>query len=160
MADIIEYSLAQLIESGGVYQISGSTKQEIMSNIIDRLAGIPSDKKEAMLQAVIEREALVSTGMENGIAIPHPRTPMIGENEKPFVAIAYPQQPMEWETPDNKKVHTIFLIISKTPKQHLSALSKINYICQQENFLAHLHARADKNKLITVIEEYEAAWGG
>ena len=159
MDDITEYSLAQLVECGGIYyNIPGNTKQEIMSNIVDNL-NISPEKKETLLQAVIEREALLSTGMENGIAIPHPRTPMLEENEKPFVAIAFSEKSIEWETPDNKKVHTIFLTISKTPKQHLGALSKINYICCQENFLTHLLAKADKDRLLAAIKEYEAAWG-
>ena len=160
MAEINEDNLKQLVEYGGIfYQVPGNSKQEIMSNIINRLENSTREKKEKMLEAVIEREALVSTGMENGIAIPHPRTPMLDDDEKPFVTIAFPEQPAEWGTPDNKKIHTIFLIISKTPKQHLGALSKINYICRQESFLTHLLAKADKEKLLTAIEECETAWG-
>ena len=159
MNEIINDKLTDLIKRGGIYyRVPGSTKQEIMKSLINLLDDMIPQKKEILLQAVIEREALVSTGIDNGIAIPHPRTPMLDESEEPFVTIAFPMQPIDWGTPDNKKVHTIFLIISKTPKQHLGALSKINYICRDEKFLAHLRTQAEKNTIIAAVKEIESAW--
>jgi PTS system nitrogen regulatory IIA component len=159
MSVIIEDSLAKLVKRGGIYhKVPGSNRQEIMSNVIDKLPSLSPNKKIALLQAVMEREALMSTGVENGIAMPHPRTPMLEDGEDPFVAIAFPLSSPDWNTPDNSKVNTIFLIVSESPKQHLGVLSKINFLCQQEKFFSHLCERSPKEKIIAAIEEAEKDW--
>jgi len=75
------------------------------------------------------------------------------------VAIAFPQHPLEWGTLDGSKVHTVFLIVSKSPKQHLGALAKINFLCRQENFFPLLSEQSAKEKIIAAIEEAEKDWG-
>ena len=156
MDKLTEDNLAQLVKRGGIYyKVSGSSKQEIMAGIIDNL---PSHKNDALLNAVMEREALISTGIENGIALPHPRIPMLEEGEKPFVTIAFLLEPFDWGTPDNNKVHTLFLIVSESPKQHLRALTEINFLCMQESFLNLISSRAPKADIITAIEEAEKTW--
>lgn len=169
-------NLADLVRRGGVYHnVSGSYPVEILSNIINNLHNNTPDKTqntalhpmpdfnpqkaEALLQAVIERETIISTGIGKGIALPHPRTPLLEENEKPFVAIAFPAQPLDWNTPDGSKVHTIFLIISKSANQQLGILSKINFLCQQDKFYDLISSGAQKEGIIAAIEEAERAWG-
>ena len=159
----LEDSLAQLVTRGGIYyKVSGSSKEEVMSDIVGSLSAelrvLPVQKCEALLQALMEREALISTGMENGIALPHPRTPMLNDDEKPFVAIAFPKSPVDWGTPDGSEVHTIFLIVSKSPKHHLSVLSKINFLCQQKEFFNLISAQVTKDEIIAAIREAENYW--
>jgi PTS system nitrogen regulatory IIA component len=155
----LDNSLAQLVMRGGIYyNTPGGSKEEVISNIIDSLPVLPAQKNETLLQAVIEREALISTGNENGIALPHPRTLMLGEDEDPFVAIAFPEKPLDWGTPDGSRVHTVFLIVSKSPKQHLGVISKINFLCQQEAFFGLILKQSSKNEIITMIETTEKYW--
>jgi PTS system nitrogen regulatory IIA component len=160
MSDLKNDSLAQLITRGGIYyDVGGNDRAEFMSDFIGRLTALPPEKKQALFQAVMEREALMSTGMEKGIALPHPRTPMLEDGEKPFAAIAFPLSPLAWDTPDNSKVHTVFLIVSKSPKQHLGVLSGINVLCRDEDFFPLLSKQAEKDKIIAAIEEAEKNWG-
>ncbi|MDR0487521.1 MAG: PTS sugar transporter subunit IIA, partial [Treponema sp.] len=75
---ITETSIAKLIKRGGIYHnVAGSSPQEIVSNIIGALSNFPAHKKETLLRAVLEREALISTAIGNSIALPHPRTPLL-----------------------------------------------------------------------------------
>lgn len=155
----LESKLAQLISRGGIYYyVEGGSCKEILSNIINSLSALPPEKHGALLKAVMERETLVSTGIENGIALPHPRTPMLEKGEHPFVAIAFPAKPIEWGTPDSSAVHTIFLIVSESPKQHLNALTKINFLCMDKDFYSLLESQAPKEKIIAAIEEAEKGW--
>ena len=163
MNDLNEEGLAKLVTRGGIYyNVPGSTRDDILSNIIAGLTALPPGKSkwsDSLLQAVIEREALISTGIENGIALPHPRTPMLKETDDPFVAIAFTKNPIDWETPDGSQVHTVFLIVSKSPKQHLGALGKINFLCQQKDFYNLLCAQASKEQIVAALEEAEKGWG-
>ena len=154
-----EKSLAALIEQGGVYHnVSGSNPGEILAELIGLIPGCPSLDRAALLRAVLEREALMTTAIGKGIALPHPRTPMLEEGQSPFVAIAFPQRPLEWNAPDGGTVQTIFLIVSASAKQHLGTLSKINFLCHQELFHSLITARASKETIIAAIREAEAAW--
>jgi PTS system nitrogen regulatory IIA component len=157
MTDTAEYSLAALIERGGVhYNISGWNPKEFITVAIGLLPVIPGLERESLLREILNREELMSTGIGRGIALPHPRNPLSGA--APLVTIAFPAQPVDWNTPDGSKVHTVFLIISTSAKQHLGALSKINFMCQQEKFYSLIKAQAAKEEIITVIREAEAAW--
>lgn len=152
-----EQSLAALIERGGVYhKVSGSYPEEMLSRLIGLLPDFPALKKEALLRAVLEREALMSTAIGRGIALPHPRIPILGE--EPFVAIAFPVQTIDWGAPDGSGTHTIFLIVSSSAKQHLSTLSKINFLCQEGKFYSLIEARSSKEEIAAAIREAETAW--
>ena len=154
-------TLAELVIRGNIYYgIGGNTCQSIMADLINNLKdNVLPEKKEALLQAVMEREALMPTGIDNGIALPHPRISLLAENEKPFVTIAFPLiAPLDWSTIDNSKIHTVFLIVSKSPKEHLNVMSKISYLCKQTYFRELISKRMSREKIIAAIIEAESKW--
>lgn len=161
-----EWSLASLIERGGVYaHVPGTNPRELIASVIDLLPPVSLDK-EQLLREILEREALVSTGIGRGIALPHPRNPL-GEKEDrameaslPLVAVAYPALPIDWNAPDGNKVHVVFLIVSSTIKQHLNTLSGINFLCQQDEFYSLIQAQSSQEAIVTAIREAETNWAG
>jgi len=156
-----DWNLAGLVERGGVcYQVSGASAKEVISETIKMLPPVPVMDREKLYREILEREALISTGVGKGVALPHPRHPMLGEGDAPLVAIAFPAQPIDWNTQDGSKVHTVFLIISSSVKQHLGTLSKINFLCQQEKFYSLIRERAPRGEIIAAIRDAEAAWVG
>jgi len=153
------YHLADLIERGGIYhRVEGANPQEILSHMAALLPVIPGLDSAALLRATMEREALMSTGIGRGIAVPHPRNPLLGEGELPFAALGFPAVPVDWNTPDGSGVYAVFWLVSVSAKQHLSALSKINFLCQQEKILALIKAQAAADDVIAAIRETENAW--
>jgi len=161
------WNLASLVERGGIhYNISGSTPQELLAWAIGLLPPIPSLDPQELYREILEREALVSTGVGRGIALPHPRNPMLDRgggaatDGDPLVAIVFPVQSLDWNTQDGSKVHTVFLLVSSSAQQHLNTLSKINFLCQQEKFYSLIRARSSKEDIIAAIREAEAGWAG
>jgi PTS system nitrogen regulatory IIA component len=152
-------SLAALIRRGGIYHhIPGGSPRETLAQLSARLPPISGLTPERLLEAILERETLMSTGIGNGIALPHPRIPVLGENHNPFVSIAFPEAPLNWNTPDNSPVHTLFLIVSVSAKQHLHTLSRIHFLCRQEPFLTLLKEQAAAQDIISAAARIEAAW--
>jgi len=152
-------NLASLVERGGVYHdVPGTNPKELLAAVINGLPPIPSLDTSELYREILEREALVSTGIGRGIALPHPRNPMIGEDGEPFVAVVFPAQPLEWSTPDGIKVHTVLLIVSSSTKQHLGTLSKINFLCQQEEFYTLIKGRASEEVIVAAIQKAETKW--
>jgi len=162
--NVIEWNLASLVERGGVYHnVPGATPKELLSAVINCLPPLPSLDINELYREILEREALVSTGIGQGIALPHPRNPMMGETGPlsealPFIAIVFPAQPLDWNAPDGEKVHTVFLIVSSSTKQHLATLSKINFLCQQEEFYSLIKAKVSEEVIIAAIRKAETIW--
>jgi PTS system nitrogen regulatory IIA component len=75
-----------------------------------------------------------------------------------FVAIGFPAAPVDWRALDGKPVHTVLLIVSSVAKLYLRTLSKINFLCQDDRFLALLKARSPRESIIKAIQEAERAW--
>lgn len=154
-----DLSLACLIERGGVYHyLKGANPPDIIAELIELLPALPEFDSNALLQAVLEREALMSTGVGRGIAVPHPRNPVLGDGALPFVALGFPAAPINWNTPDGSMVHSVFLVVSVSAKQHLSALSKINFLCQQEKIHSLIKAQASKDEVVAAIRKTENSW--
>ncbi len=87
---IINEGLAELIKRGGLYQgLRGTNPKEVLEAFIGALSPIPSVKPDELLTALLEREALMSTGVGGGIALPHPRNPLVMKDSEQFVALAF-----------------------------------------------------------------------
>jgi len=160
MTDNNEWSLAALVERGGVYyDVPGASPKELIDRVIGLMPSIEGVTPEELRRQIMEREALVSTGVGRGIALPHPRDPVLADSgARPLVAIAFPVTPIDWNTQDGSKVHTVFLIISASSKQHLNTLSRINFLCQKEKFHSLIEARVSKKEIVAAIKEAENSW--
>jgi PTS system nitrogen regulatory IIA component len=100
----------------------------------------------------------MTTAVGNGIALPHPRSPLITDPAGQFVRLAYTEQDLDWEALDGKPVHTVILIISASPRMHLHTLSRLNFFCQQESFRMQLRNRAPAAAVLKTIAETERTW--
>jgi PTS system nitrogen regulatory IIA component len=159
MAQSEEPGLGELIQRGGaLYQVRGNSPREVLARITAAVSLSPSVDRDKLLEAVLEREALMSTAIGQGIALPHPRNPVITGPEEQFAVLAFLASPVDWKALDGKPVHTALLIVSASAKLHLHTLSRINFFCQQESFRELLERRADLEEIIKTIREAEDAW--
>jgi PTS system nitrogen regulatory IIA component len=140
------------------YKLHGSTPKEALSALIAAIPPRQTVPGDVLLKAVLEREALMPTSIGHGIALPHPRNPVIINPDEQFAALAFLEHPLDWQALDGKPVDTLLLIVSASAKQHLETLSKITFFCQEENFLDMLQKRAGKEELITFIKNTEEEW--
>lgn len=151
--------LIQLIEKAGVFpDLPGTVPAEVLSSLIAIMPLPESLNRGALLQAVLEREALMSTAVGYGIALPHPRNPIIASPHDQCAAVGYLRRPVDWKALDRRPVHTVLLIVSSSAKAHLHTLSSITFFCQQESFRELLQNRAPQQQIIDAIREAEKAW--
>ncbi|MDR1353611.1 MAG: PTS sugar transporter subunit IIA [Treponema sp.] len=156
-------TLAALVSRGGIYyRVAGSGAREQLGSLISGLKLPPGPDaaidREQLLRAALEREELMSTAVGRGIALPHPRNPLITDSAYQFVAIAFFEQPADWNALDREKVHSAIFVVSASPKTHLNILSRINYFCQREDFRSLLAGRAPREEITRLIDESEQAW--
>ena len=154
-----ETGLGELIGRGGIYHaMPGNSVQETLECIIAKIPLPKTITPQMLLKAMLEREALMSTGVGSGIAIPHPRNPLISEAAEQFVALAYLEKPLDWRALDGKPVDTLFILVSATAKFHLQTLSALTYLCRQDEFLGLLGKKVSGETLIQYINETEEKW--
>ena len=149
----------ELLQSGGIhYELYGATVKEVLSTALSAIRTPEGIAKADILAALLDREGMMSTGIGRGIAIPHPRNPIIAAVEDARVALCFPKVPVDFGALDGKPVHAFFVILTSSPRRHLEVLSKISYLCQSDAFVALLEQRANAGQLLAFIREQEAQW--
>ena len=74
------------------------------------------------------------------------------------IALAFLENPVDWNSLDGEPVDTLLLIVSSSAKSHLKTLSSITFFCQQNVFLKLLRERASRENLIKYIKDTEREW--
>lgn len=156
-ADI--YNLSGLIEKGGIaYDVLGNNPAEVFKDTLTKIIIPPDLSRGEILRALLSREELMPTAIGNGIAIPHPRNPIVTNPVHSSVSICYLHNPVDFGALDGKPVRSLFILLTSTPKMHLNVLSKISYICMDKKFLDLLLRKAEKEVLLDFIKHKESAW--
>ena len=151
--------MIEMLKQGGILRdIPGNTQKEALTNMVAVLKLPESLDRALLLKAILEREALMPTSIGNGIAVPHPRNPLIEDFDKPFVTIAFLQNAIDWQALDNIAVQTIILIVSASAKAHLHTLSRVHFFCQQDDFAFLLQNRASDEEIFKVVADIEKVW--
>jgi len=151
--------LADIMQRGGIFKdIKGNKPEEVLGSLINLMPPNEALPKDTLLKAVLEREALMSTGIGRGIAIPHPRSHLLESEQDQIINIAFLENPVDWNSIDGEKVDTLILIISASTRQHLHTLSAINFLCRQDDFCIMLKERSSLEKLLVFIREVEKQW--
>ncbi|MDR0472055.1 MAG: PTS sugar transporter subunit IIA [Treponema sp.] len=152
-------NLGELIKKGGVfYDIEGTTPKEALCLLVSALPPLKSVSPELLLKAMLEREELMPTSIGNGVAIPHPRNPLIDNEDEQFATLAFLKQPLDWNALDRKPVEAFILIVSASAKMHLQTLSRLTYFCRDEGFRKLLKNKASADDIIKYINDTEAEW--
>ena len=151
-------SLLNAVREGGVLcHVPGTTKEEAYGHLA-RLAKLPpSLAADELKELLLAREALSSTGVGQGVAIPHVRDPIILPIEKPAVSICFLDHPVDLGASDDQPIHTFFLLLSSTTREHLRLLSRIAYVLNDPVFLKMLVAREPQERLLAQISVLEGA---
>ena len=149
-------ALADLLRVGGIHaDIQGNTKSEVLAAFVDVLP-LPADQDRVTLLRVLEaREALGSTGIGDGIAIPHVRNPIVLHVEKPFVTLALLRHAIEFGSIDGKPVHALFMVVSPTVPVHLRILAQLGFVLRDPELRDALGRRAPAAEILDHVERIE-----
>jgi fructose-specific phosphotransferase system IIA component len=135
--------------------LDAKDKRGAICELIDLLgqAGKLRDAEE-LKRVVLEREQQRSTGIGEGLAIPHGKSPTVREL---VMAIGKPAQPIEFEAIDRKPVRLIILLASPPEKtsDHIQALGKISRLMSKVEFREAAYAAQSAHDLQSLFEEAE-----
>jgi PTS system nitrogen regulatory IIA component len=148
--------LSHAMERGGVfYNIKGNSPETVLMSAVEMIFVIPELKRKLLYQKLMERESMNSTGIGNGIAIPHPRTPSPDIIEKPVIFTFFTEQPINYRAIDDQPVFMLFMLLSPSVKVHLHLLSRLAYCVRDNEFLEFLKTAPDESELLSRIKGVE-----
>lgn len=151
-----QFSLYRAIHKGGVqHHVSGTSKEEIIGTAMKHLSTDLNLDAEVISNLLLEREALQSTGLNNGIAIPHTREFLLNDHFD-LVTVVFPENPIPYGALDGLPVHTLFFLFASDDKRHLHLLAKIAHLCSQPETRQFLQTRPSKEKLLEYVKGWES----
>jgi PTS system nitrogen regulatory IIA component len=152
--------LSALLAEGGIHHdVGGSTKEEAFREIV-RLLPLPADVDRDFLATVLEaREAMGSTGVGGGVAIPHVRNPILLHVDHPTVSLCLLRHPVEFDAIDGVPVHALFVVVSPDIPTHLRILAQLGFALRDEGIRALLRAAAPAEAIVARVAAMEAASG-
>lgn len=144
--------LALLLSAGGIHrEVGGNQKRAVLAAVVARLR-LPEEVDREHVLAILEaREAMGSTGIGGGIAIPHVRNPILLHVERPFVALFLLQHPVDFDSIDGQPVHALFFVVSSSIPVHLRILAELGFILRDQELRALLMRRATDEAILDRI---------
>ena len=134
-------------------ELQAQTKREALAEMVGLFrVGQGRIDPEAMLQVLLEREKLGSTGIGDGIAIPHGK---LGGLAEMVVAFGRSRRGIDFEAMDGRPVHLFFLLMApeNSAGLHLKALAKISRMLKDASFRQRLLAAEGPADLYRVIAQ-------
>jgi nitrogen PTS system EIIA component len=147
----------QAIKNGQIYyDIPGDTLEAVLKSIVDVLALPKGLNKQSFFQMLVSREKMMSTGLGNGIAIPHVRNPVVLNIAQPSISLCFLNKPVDFKALDAKPVFILFLLLSPSVPQHLAILSRLAFCLQNPKLQEFLHAKASREQILGEIRVIES----
>lgn len=136
--------------------LKASNKREAMAELVELLeAGHRLESHGEILDRVLRREAMMSTGIGNGVAIPHGKARSV---DRMLAACAVSTPGVEFESVDGEPAHIFILLVSPenvgTP--HVKVLANISKLLKEESVRALLRQAGSANELLDILKSAEA----
>ena len=136
--------------------IKSTDKEGVIRELIDLLSNATEIKnKEELIKAVLAREALGSTGIGQGVGIPHAKS----QNVKELVAaFGLSKNGVDFDSLDGEPVHIFFLLLApeESAGPHLKALARLSRMLKDKYFRELLKKAKDENEILRIIQEEDS----
>ena len=150
-----QFSLYRAVHRGGVFtNLKSTTKNEIIKETMDCVSEDLGMDPSVMSELLLDREKLMPTALNNGIAVPHTRDFLL-KGPTDVVVIVFPKEPIEWGALDENPVHTLFFLFACDDKRHLHLLAKLAHLSSNEQMLELLRSDVSKEELLEQIKQWE-----
>jgi nitrogen PTS system EIIA component len=145
---ILQRMTAELVQ----VPLQGRTKRSVIESLIE-VAGRTWQIWEpaTVLNAVLEREEIFSTGFENGVAIPHPRNPLPDVLGQSILAFGRTLSGIPFGAPRRQLSDLFFLVLCQDSRSHLHVLARLGRLIQSPGFLDELRAAETSSAAYQVI---------
>ena len=134
--------------------LSGTNRDECIKELIDKLVAAKTiNNADSIFDAVLEREKIMTTGVGNGIAIPHCKH---SDSRNFSICLGIQKKGIDFQSIDKKDVNIIFLLVGpeNNPGLHIKFLSRISRLMSNEELRQQLlECKSDKEAFDLIHDE-------
>lgn len=147
-------TIEKLLKKGGIFfNVKGERTETVFKNVLEKMTLPESLSSEKLYNELCQREELMSTAVGNGIAIPHPRYPLLTADEDERLVVCFLEKPVMMNPPDMRAVYVFFILLTASTKTHLKILSQLAFLFQKPEFRQILEKKPTEAELIDAIHK-------
>ena len=145
-----------LVREASILDLKSANKDDLLAEMASALAAVePALDAKTLLDVLREREALQSTGIGEGVAIPHGKVQGL---DRLIATFARSTAGVDFDSIDGQPTRLLFLLIvpEQSGGQHLKALARISRFFRDASFREKLLAASELEEIFRAIEEEDA----
>jgi PTS system nitrogen regulatory IIA component len=156
-ADSLASLSEALLHGGVVYRLGGTDVESVLRAAVEAMRLPEEVNREQLLAVLVAREALASTGIGDGIAIPHVRNPIVLHVPRPTVTLCFLDRPVDFKALDGQPVYCLFTLVSPTVRAHLRLLSRLAFALRDAGVQAVLKRQGLREEILAECRRVEAS---
>jgi nitrogen PTS system EIIA component len=138
----------QALAAGGIhYRVGGTDRDSVLRSVVELLRLPDHVDREFLFQVLLARESLGSTGIGDGIAIPHARNPIVLNVDRPTITLCFLEDPVDFGALDGQPVTILFTLINPTVRAHLHLLSRLAFMLNNKGFRDELKRQGSRDEI-------------
>ena len=147
-----------VIKDAIIPALSSSTKEDVIREMVGSLkaqGAVKAEDEEEVIAAILKREELGSTGIGNGVAVPHTKHPAV---DQLVATVAISTDGVDFSSLDGESVFILFLLVSPLdrPGDHLRGLENISKHLRGQDFCSFLKQSDSTDAIWSVLEEADS----
>jgi PTS system nitrogen regulatory IIA component len=149
-------ALSQALDAGGIfYRVEGHDGKTALRAVVSLLRLPDEVDREFLFRVLVAREALGSTGVGDGIAVPHVRNPIVLHVPRPSVTLCFLENAVEFGALDGRPVRVLFTVVSPTIRAHLHLLSRLAFALRNPDFKDAILREASRDEILREARRVE-----
>ena len=144
--------LIEALKAGNVFHAVPSSSIESLFQQVSVQMDLPQPIGDSLAELLLQREHLSSTGIGNGIAIPHCKTPLGKQINKSMVGTFFLENSLDFMAPDGLPVFVVFVLLSVDSFHHLQLISQLARILSQSQMIDFLN---NSPSLDNLVEQFQ-----
>ncbi len=150
--------VSELLSPKGInLNLKGADRDAVLAELVQQIPELmhQPEARETLLRALHDREQLHSTGIGDGIALPHARNALVGLVDHSIVVFGRHPNGIPYGAIDQVPARLFFLLIAPTVTQHLGILARLSRLLRDPRLRQNLLSVDKPEKVISLVKEAE-----
>lgn len=138
--------------------LTSTDRESVLRELVNQIPELAEqpEARQTLLRALQEREQLHSTGIGDGIALPHSRNALVGLVDRSLVVFGRHEKGIDYGAPDGLPAKLFFLVVAPTVTQHLTLLARLIRLLRDPKLRQALQTADKPEKVIESVSEAES----
>jgi len=151
--------VAAALEGGGIfYRVEGHDRASALRSVVSLMRMPDELDRDFAFRALLARETLASTGVGDGIAIPHVRNPIVPYVLRPSITLCFLERAVEFGALDGKPVTILFTLMSPTLRAHLYLMARLAFALLDPAFKDTVLRVSSRDEIVRDAQRVEASF--